>query len=60
MDLTTFAGVMKGGKDGAIIVPGNSADSLLIKIQSSQHFANFSTAELQLVEQWIEAGALEK
>lgn len=60
MDLTTFAGVMKGGKDGAVVVPGNSSDSLLIKIQSSQHFANFSSAELRLVEQWIDAGALEK
>ena len=60
MDLTTFAGVMKGGKDGPIVLPGDSAGSLLIKIQSSQHFANLSPEELQLVSQWIDSGALEK
>ncbi len=60
MDLTTFAGLMQGGKDGAVIVPGSSGDSLLVKIQSSQHFANLSTAELQLVAQWIDSGAAEK
>lgn len=60
MDLTTFAGVMKGGKDGAAVVPGDSAGSLLIKIQGSQHFANFSKADLQLVVEWIDSGAAEK
>ena len=60
MDLTTYAGLMKGGKDGAVIVPGDPAGSRLIQIQSSQHFANLSTAELELVKQWIEAGAPEK
>ncbi len=60
MDLTTFAGLMKGGKDGAVIVPGNSSGSLLIKIQSSQHFANLSASELQVVSAWIDAGAPEK
>ena len=38
MDLTTYAGLMKGGKDGAVIVPGDSANSLLVKIQSEKHF----------------------
>jgi hypothetical protein len=51
---------MKGGKDGAVRVPGSSAASLLVKIQSSQHFANLSTDELQLVSQWIDSGALER
>ncbi len=60
MDLTTFAGLMKGGKDGVVVVPGDSAGSLLIQIQSSQHFANLSTSELQLVSAWIDSGALEK
>jgi hypothetical protein len=60
LDLSTYAGVMKGGKDGVIVLPGNSADSLLIQIQSAKHFHNLSTAELALVKQWIDAGALEK
>jgi nitrate/TMAO reductase-like tetraheme cytochrome c subunit len=60
MDLTAYAGVMKGGKDGAVILPGDSAGSKLVQIQSAQHFVNFSAEELALVKQWINAGALEK
>ncbi len=60
MELTTFAGLMQGGKDGVVIVPGDSAGSLLVKVQSSQHFANLTATELQLVSAWIDAGAPEK
>jgi hypothetical protein len=60
LDLSTYAGVMKGGKDGIIVVPGDSANSLLIKIQSDKHFRNLTPEELALVEQWIDTGALEK
>ena len=60
MDLTTYTGLMKGGKDGVVIVPGDSAGSLLVKIQSSSHFANLSASDLDLVKKWIDAGAPEK
>jgi NapC/NirT cytochrome c family protein/cytochrome c len=60
MDLTTYAGAMKGGKDGAVIVPGDSANSPLIKIQNDKHFMNFLPEELDLVKGWIDAGAPEK
>jgi len=60
MDITTYAALMKGGKDGAVIVPGDAAGSLLVQVQSEQHFANLSTADLDLVKQWIDAGAPEK
>ena len=60
MDLTTYTGVMKGGKDGPVIIPGGSANSLLVKIQSDKHFMNLSPEELMLVKQWIDGGALEK
>jgi cytochrome c len=60
LDLSTFAGVMAGGQEGAIVIPGNSANSLLVKIQSASHFRNLSPADLALVKQWIDAGALEK
>jgi hypothetical protein len=51
---------MKGGKNGAIVIPGDSANSLLVKIQSDKHFRNLSADELTLVKQWIDTGALEK
>ena len=60
LDLSTYAGVMKGGKDGVIVVPGDPANSLLVKIQSAAHFKNLTPDQLALVEQWIKAGALEK
>jgi NapC/NirT cytochrome c family protein/cytochrome c len=60
LTLTSFADTMKGGKDGAIIVPGDSANSLLITVQSKQHFANLTADELAIVKQWIDAGAPEK
>ncbi len=60
MDLTTFAGTMKGGKNGPVVIPGDSANSKLVQVQSSQHFMNLTPEELTLVKQWIDAGALEK
>ena len=59
LDLSTFAGVMKGAKDGVIVVPGDSANSLLIKIQGVKHFRNLTPDELELVKQWIDTGAAE-
>ncbi len=60
LDLSLYAGVMQGGKAGALIISGDSANSLLVKIQSAKHFANLTLEELDLVKQWIDAGALEK
>jgi hypothetical protein len=60
LDLSSFAGVMKGSKDGVVVVPGDSANSLLVKIQSAKHFLNLTPDQLALVKQWIDAGALEK
>jgi len=51
---------MKGSDNGAVIVSGNSASSLLIQVQSADHFTNFTPDELNNVIQWIDAGAVEK
>lgn len=60
LNVTTYADLIKGGKDGAVIVPNDSANSLLVKIQIEKHFFNLTPEELELIEQWIDAGALEK
>lgn len=60
LNVTTFASLMKGGKDGAVIAADDSANSRLVQIQSAQHFVNLSPEELELVKQWIDAGAPEK
>ncbi len=60
LNISTYADLMKGSKDGAVIVPGDSANSVIVKIQTAQHFANLSNDELQILIQWIDAGAPEK
>ena len=62
LNLTTYASTMKGGKDGPVIVPGDPDNSLLIQKQTgaTAHFGQLSASELQLVTDWIKAGASEK
>lgn len=60
LDLSTYAGVMHGGLNGVVVVPGDSAGSKLIQVQIGQHFANLSAEELELVKQWIDANAPEQ
>ena len=61
LNLTTYAGAMAGGASGPAIVPGDAAASLLVQKQtaSQPHFGQLTTDELALVQEWIEAGALE-
>jgi hypothetical protein len=59
--MLTYTGLMKGGSKGPVVIPGDSANSVLVKIQSAgNHFANLSAVELEIVRQWIDAGAPEK
>jgi mono/diheme cytochrome c family protein len=58
--LTSYADALKGGSSGAVIIPGDSANSLLINVQSNGHFGQFSSEELAQIMEWIDAGALEK
>jgi hypothetical protein len=60
LNLSTYADLMKGGKDGVVVTPRDSANSLLVKIQSAKHFANVTDIDLALIKQWIDAGAAEK
>jgi hypothetical protein len=60
LDLSTYASTMKGGTNGVVVIPNDSANSVLIIKQSAQHFVNVSADELKLLIQWIDAGALEK
>jgi hypothetical protein len=52
---------MKGSKDGPVILPNDPDNSPLIQVQSTgKHFANLTAEELEIVKQWIDAGAAEK
>jgi len=61
LSLQTYADAMAGGNNGAVIIPGNSADSPLIAIQiAGGHAGQFSPEELAAIKEWIDAGAPEK
>jgi thiosulfate reductase cytochrome b subunit len=62
LSLSTYEGAIKGGASGPILVPGDSANSLIItKFESKAHpAATLSPDELIPIKAWIDAGALEK
>jgi cytochrome c len=66
--LDTHAGLMKGGHDGPVVVPGHADQSLLVKLIRHEGPADdpmpmppkqkISDADIAIVTQWINAGAL--
>ena len=60
LNLTSYAGVMAGADNEPVVIPGDSARSPLVRVQSNEHFANLSAQELQALIKWIDAGAPEK
>jgi mono/diheme cytochrome c family protein len=60
LDLSTYEATMAGGDTGPAVVPGESRTSLLVSRQASgDHPGQFSDEQLELIVQWIEAGAPE-
>ncbi len=64
LSLATYADVLEGGKDGAVVKPGNSADSLLIHRlmgtvgeQMPKEGVPLEEFEVALVRRWIDEGA---
>jgi hypothetical protein len=57
LNVTTYATLLQGGNGGVSILAGDSANSLLVKVQSGTHFATFTAQELDAIKQWIDAGA---
>ena len=62
LDLTSYQAAMTGSANGAVITAGDPENSKLVQVQSGDqpHFGQFSPDELQLVIDWITAGAPEK
>ncbi len=69
LSLQTKAGMLKGGMDGAVIVPGDPAKSLLVKLIRHEGPANdpmpmpskgakLSDADISTITEWIRAGAI--
>jgi formate dehydrogenase gamma subunit len=61
LTLDSYAAALAGGRDGAVIVPGDAAGSLIItKIASNKHPGKLTEFELQVLTEWIAAGAPER
>ncbi len=59
LNLSTYEGLMTGGASGAAIIPGEPQNSLLIQKAAGDqpHFSQFTPQEVDLIIQWINAGA---
>jgi nitrate/TMAO reductase-like tetraheme cytochrome c subunit len=62
LNLTSYQAALEGGASGPAILPGDPENSLLVQKQSGEqpHFGQLAPEELDLVIQWIAAGAPEK
>jgi cytochrome b subunit of formate dehydrogenase len=59
--VASYADLIKGGKGGTELIPGDALNSALVKMQAAGgHAGQFTTDELDKVKAWIQAGALEK
>ena len=69
LSLATKAGMLKGGHDGTVLVPGHPEQSLIVKLIRHEGPADdpmpmppnkpkLSDADIAVVEQWVKAGAL--
>ena len=69
LSLQTRASTLKGGRDGVVIVPGDPANSLLVKLirhegpaddpmPMPQKADKLSDADIATVTEWIKAGAV--
>jgi cytochrome b subunit of formate dehydrogenase len=61
LTLATYQDALTGGNSGPAIIPGNAQGSKLVQMQSlGNHPGQLTSEELQLVIDWINAGAPEK
>lgn len=61
LSFSSYALAMKGSADGAVILPGNSEDSILIRVQQAGgHASQLSPEEMVAIQKWIDNMALEK
>lgn len=61
-DLTTFQGLMAGGKSGKVIVPGKPEESHLVELVATKEMPRGNRGKLSeeavgRIEQWVKAGA---
>jgi uncharacterized membrane protein len=62
LDMSTYEGLMAGSFNGTVLVAGNSAESLLVDLVSKgkmpKRGAKLTAEQIQIISEWIDAGAL--
>ena len=68
LNMSTRAGMYKGGKDGAVLVPGDPGKSLMVKAirhegqngspKPMPEKSKLSDGDIGTIERWIRAGAI--
>ena len=69
LSMATKASLMKGGRDGVVLVPGDPANSLLVKLIRHEGPADdpmpmppkspkISDEDIATIERWVKAGAV--
>jgi hypothetical protein len=63
LDLKTHASLMTGSSNGAVVTPGDAANSLLVEMVATQKMPKrgpkLTPAQVQLITDWINQGALD-
>lgn len=59
LKLTDYAGILAGSASGPVVVPGDPDNSLLVQVQSGDHYMLLDEDTLNVVKQWIADGAPE-
>jgi len=61
--LDSFAELMAGGNDGAAVLPGDAASSMLVEMVTSGEMPRSASPlpdeQIQTIIQWVDAGALD-
>ena len=66
LNLSSYSGLMAGGEDGDVVIPGDGAGSIIIQklgsnppfgVQMPKGAAPLNVAKIELITAWIDAGA---
>ena len=62
LDLSQYQTILKGGKDGPALTPGDATTSLIYQRQTAgqPHFGQMLADEVKALAEWIQAGAPEQ
>lgn len=63
LDLLSYAGVMAGSEKGAVVIPGDSANSSLVQVivsgEMPRRAPRLPDSEIETIANWVDEGALD-